>query len=131
MFANMPIKQTFEDLYLRNFNDPEANIRLLDDAMVGINEAQTYNKSLSPEDHALAKEQTAAAKEQLQPSTVEGDVAKLQKSINEMQSAKAFLEKDAESLAEYKAAEEQLRKLNKAEQLYMQAAMCIVGGGNE
>jgi len=114
-----------------NPDDPEANIRLLDDAMAGFNEAQTYNKSLAPDDYKVAEEQTASAKGQLQPFTVEGDVSKLQKSINEMQTAKAFLEKDAESLAEYKAAEEQLRKLEKAEQLYMQAAMCIVGGGNE
>ncbi len=131
MFDKMPVNQSFEDLYLRNFNNPETNIRALDQSLIGINEAQTYNKSLSPDDYKVAEEQTASAKGQLQPFTVEGDVAKLQKSINEMQTAKVFLEKDAESLAEYRAAEEQLRKLEKAEQLYMQAAMCIVGGGNE
>lgn len=116
----------------RDFNiiDPESNNIALDRALVGINEAQTYNKSLSPDDYKVAEEQTVDAKERLKPTKLKDEVSKLNKEINDMQQSKVFLEKDPEFLAAYKAEEEKLKRLDKAEFLYTQAAICIVGGNN-
>lgn len=113
-----------------NPDDPEANIRALDQSLVGFNEAQTYNKSLSPDDYKVAEEQTIAAKERLVPATLETDIAKLQKEVNESQRGRAFLDNEPEELEAYKAAEENLKRIEKAEKLYMQAAICIIGGAN-